>query len=167
MSTAASFADQCREAMRLTASGVTVVTTAGTAGLAGLTVSSLSSLSMSPPSVIVCVHKDSQAITTLLENKVFAANVLGAGQERIANAFAGLIPELRDDRFAVTQWSTLVSGAPMMEDAMCVFDCNVVQTFSFGTHIILVGEIIALNTTQCAPLVFSDRKYMKLSVIEQ
>jgi flavin reductase (DIM6/NTAB) family NADH-FMN oxidoreductase RutF len=158
-------AEQFREAMRLTASGVTVVTTAGPAGQAGLTVSSLSSLSMSPPSVILCVHKDSQAITTLLENKVFAANELGQGQERIANAFAGLIPELREDRFAVSPWSTLVSDAPTLDAALCAFDCTVAQTFTFGTHIIVVGEVVALKTSDCAPLVFSDRKYMKLSAI--
>lgn len=158
-------AEQFREAMRLTASGVTVVTTAGPAGQAGLTVSSLSSLSMSPPSVVICVHKDSQAIDTLLQNGVFAANVLGQGQEHIANTFAGLIPELRDNRFAVTAWSTLVSDAPILLEALCAFDCKVAQTFTFGTHIIVIGEITALTTSDCAPLVFSDRKYMKLSAI--
>ena len=94
-------AERFREAMRRTASGVAVLTTDGEAGRAGVTISTLCSLSMEPPSVIACVHQDSSALEALLANRVFAANALTDDQSRVAHAFAGQIPELRDDRFPV------------------------------------------------------------------
>ena len=69
-------AEQFRESMRRTASGVAILTTDGSAGRAGLTVSTFCSLSMEPPSVIACVHQDNRALQILLANGVFAASVL-------------------------------------------------------------------------------------------
>ncbi|MFN3351840.1 flavin reductase family protein, partial [Pseudorhodoplanes sp.] len=92
-------ADRFRDTMRRTASGVAVLTTDGVGGRAGVTVSTLCSLSMEPPSVIACVHRDSRALEIILRNGVFVANVLAEDQEHVAKAFAGMIPELRDNRF--------------------------------------------------------------------
>lgn len=97
-------ADRFRETMRRTASGVAILTTDGAAGRAGITVSTLCSLSMEPPSVVACVHRDNRALETIMCNGVFAANVLADDQESVAKAFAGMIPELREDRFASGRW---------------------------------------------------------------
>ena len=88
-----------RHAMGRTAAGVTVVTSDGAHGRVGVTVSSLSSLSLEPPSVLFCLHRDSRCLPVLLANGVFAANILAQGQQRVADSFAGLVPELREDRF--------------------------------------------------------------------
>lgn len=152
-----------RDAMRLTASGVTVVTTDGEEGRAGLTVSTLCSLSMDPPSVVVCIHRDNRALSTLLANGVFMANVLAYEQSRVADAFAGVIPELRENRYAAGAWKTLHTGAPALEGAMCNFDCRVAQVFEFGSHLILAGEVLALESAPASPLVFSDRSYRRLN----
>lgn len=92
-------ADRFRETMRRTASGVAILTTDGLAGRAGITVSTLCSQSMEPPSVVACVHGDNRALETILSNGIFTANVLAEDQEIVARAFAGMIPEMRDDRF--------------------------------------------------------------------
>ena len=107
-------AERFRETMRRTASGVAVLTTDGVAGRAGVTVSTFCSLSMEPPSVIACVHRDNRALDIILTNGAFAANVLAGDQERVAKAFAGLIPELRADRFASGRWHTIATGAPAL-----------------------------------------------------
>ncbi len=156
-------ANRFRDAMRLTASGVAVITTDGSGGKAGVTVSSLSSLSMEPPSVILCIHKDARVLSIMRENGVFAANVLAQQQWRVADAFAGLIPELRDNRFAVAQWQTLTTAAPALEEATCSFDCTLATTLEFGSHVIIVGEVIDLRTAPSLPLVFSDRSYRQLT----
>lgn len=146
-----------REAMRHTLSGVAVLTTDGAAGRGGVTVSSLSSLSLEPPSVIACVHQDNRTLAQILGNGVFAANVLGAGQERVANCFAGLIAELREDRFAVARWQVLETGAPVLEGALSSFDCELAQVHAFGTHRILIGRVLALSAQAMPPLGFSNR----------
>ncbi|MCB4769056.1 flavin reductase family protein [Ancylobacter sp. Lp-2] len=153
-----------RAAMGRTASGVTVVTTDGDAGRGGVTVSSLCSLSMEPPSVLFCLHKGSRILSTLMSNGVFAANILAHDQHRVADSFAGLIPELRDDRFAVADWDALHTGAPVLPGALCRFDCKIASVFEFGTHHIIAGEVVALESFETKPLVYSNRGYHKLEV---
>jgi len=156
-------AEQFRESMRRTASGVAILTTDGAAGRAGLTVSTFCSLSMEPPSVIACVHQGNRALETLLTNGVFAASVLAADQERIALAFAGMIPELRDDRFGSAAWRTLATGAPVLDNALASFDCRVAEGVNFGTHRILIGEVVAISANSGDPLVFADRNFRRLA----
>ncbi|QIB34990.1 flavin reductase family protein [Ancylobacter pratisalsi] len=151
-----------RQAMGRTASGVTVVTSDGEHGRVGVTVSSLCSLSMEPPSVLFCLHRGSRSLPVLLGNGVFAANILAQGQQRVADSFAGLIPELRDDRFAAGTWDHLHTGAPLLQGALCRFDCRIASVFEFGTHSIIAGEVMALETHGIDPLVYSDRSYRRL-----
>lgn len=153
-----------RQAMGRTASGVTVVTTDGEAGRAGVTVSSLCSLSMEPPSVLFCLNKGSRTLPALIANGVFCANILAHGQQRVADSFAGLIPEFKDDRFAVAEWERLHTGAPVLRGALCRFDCRIASVFEFGTHHIIAGEVVALESEPAKPLVYSNRSYHKIEV---
>jgi flavin reductase (DIM6/NTAB) family NADH-FMN oxidoreductase RutF len=159
----APIADRFREALRRTASGVAILTTGGPAGRAGVTISTLCSLSMEPPSVIACVHQDAKALEALLANGVFAANALTDDQSRVAQAFAGQIPELRADRFGAGTWRTLATGAPALDGALACFDCRIAEAFAFGTHRILVGEVVAVADGIGGPLVFSDRNFRRLA----
>lgn len=157
-------AAQFRSAMGRTASGVTVVTTNGAAGRGGVTVSSLCSLSMEPPSVLFCLHRDARVLPALMENGVFAANILAHDQHRVADCFAGLIPEHREDRFGLGEWDALHTGAPLLKGALCRFDCKIASVFNFGTHHIIAGEVMALETAEARPLVYSNRAYHHLQV---
>lgn len=153
-----------RQAMGLTASGVTVVTSDGAAGRVGVTVSSLCSLSLEPPSILFCLHKNSRSLGAMRENGVFAANILAQGQQRVADSFAGLIPELKEDRFAAGEWDQLTTGAPILRGALCRFDCRIASVFDFGSHHIIAGEVVALESHSRDPLIYSDRAYRRLHV---
>lgn len=153
---------QFRDAMSATATGVTVITTDGIAGRAGVTVSTLCSLSLEPPSVILCVHKESRALPPLFENGVFVANVLACGQERVADTFAGRVEELRGNRFGAGEWHSLMTGAPALVGAVCAFDCTVAQVFDFGSHRIIAGVVVGIARTDSAPLVHAQRSYQRL-----
>ena len=155
-------ADRFRETMRRTASGVAILTTDGAAGRAGITVSTLCSLSMEPPSVVACVHRDNRALDTILANGVFAANVLAEDQEIVAKAFAGMIAEMREDRFASGRWQQLATSAPVLQGALAAFDCKIASTFDFGTHRILIGEVVEVASTNGDPLLFADRNFRRL-----
>lgn len=154
--------DRFRDAMAPLASSVTVVTTEGVDGRAGVTVSTMCSLSLEPPSVIVCVHNMSQALNPILGNGHFAANVLAEDQSRVAMAFAGQLEEFRHDRFGIADWGQLVTGAPVLPGAMAIFDCNLVDRKPFGSHVILIGEVIEVASNAVSPLVYSDRSFKKL-----
>ena len=153
-----------RHAMGRTAAGVTVVTSDGEHGRVGVTVSSLSSLSLEPPSVLFCLHRESRCLPILLSNGVFAANILAQGQQRVADSFAGLVPELREDRFGAGEWDGLATGAPLLRGALCRFDCQLANVFEHGTHRIIAGNVVAMETHAEHPLVYSDRRYRRLDV---
>ncbi len=157
-----SIADRFRETMRRTASGVAILTTDGAAGRAGLTVSTLCSLSMEPPSVVACVHRDNRALETMMTNGAFVANVLADDQENVAKAFAGMIPEFRKDRFACGLWQQLATGAPALHGALAAFDCKTASTFDFGTHRIIIGEVVDVVSGDGHPLLFTDRNFRRL-----
>ena len=155
-------AETVRHAMRRTASGVAVLATDGPGGLAGVTVSTLCSLSLEPPSVIACVHAESRALPPVLENGAFSANILAEGQEAIAAAFAGFLPEHRENRFGAGEWSH-ANGLPRLEGAVASFACRLADHHRFGTHSILIGEIFDVAATDAAPLIYADRTFRSLS----
>lgn len=152
-------ADLLCEAMRRAASSVAIVTTEGHAGRAGVTVSSFTSLSLEPPSVLVCVHGESRALPAILANGVFAVSLLGEDQSRVARAFAGQVPELREDRFGAAEWQMIHTGAPVAAGAVAGFDCRLSQQIEFGTHRILIGEVLGAVLQPRRPLVYLDKNF--------
>ena len=144
-------------AMRRTAAGVAIVTTRQGDVAAGSTVSSFTSLSAAPPSVLVCLNGESRTLDAIRENGFFAANVLSVDQDALAAAFSGGVPS--DQRFNQGRWITLVTGAPVLEDALATFDCRVAKRFAFGTHHIVIGEVVAVRASTARPLVYHARQY--------
>lgn len=152
-----------REAMRRTAASVAIVTTDGPAGAAGLTVSSLCSLSMTPPALIFCIAKTSRTLSAITANGVFAANFLSDDQSFIADVFAGLVGDFAERRFSVGRWSTIATGSPALDAALCTFDCRVTQTFDVNTHRIVIGNVLRVSLEGSGPLIFSRRRYWRLT----
>ncbi len=148
--------ERFRLAMRGTVSGVSIVTAAGETGHVGVTVSSLSSLSLEPPSILVAIHEKSYALATIEARKHFAANILSGSQMYLAEIFAGRRPDMRGDRFSHACWRTLASGAPILEHAIAAFDCKLVQVVPFGSHRILLGEVLDLRHSIAPALFYSN-----------
>lgn len=163
MSTHIARPDRFREAMSRVATTVCVVTTDGPHGRAGVTVSAMCSLSLEPPSVLACVHHESRALPAFTGNRVFCVNVLGDDQEQVANAFAGLVPEFREDRFGCAEWETLTTGAPVLKGALASFDCNLSDLHPFGSHRILMGTVADLAMREGNSLVYADRAFRKFA----
>lgn len=150
-------------AMRQVASGVTVVTTDGAAGLAGLTVSAMCSLSADPPSLLVCINRQSRAMETLRRNGVFCVNVLSIEQVDVARIFGGQSGEQGTMRFASVPWRRLETGAPALSDALATFDCRIAQSMPFGSHDILIGLVAECLMRKGLPLVYANRSYGKVA----
>ena len=152
-----------RNAMSHFAAAVHVVTTDGPFGLRGATVTSVCSVSDDPPTLLVCLNLSSPANDRFVENGVFSVNVLEAGQEKIARAFAGEGQLALADRFALGQWETLVTGAPLLKGALASFDCRLTDAQIVATHRILIGEVVGLRTLPPASsLVYKERQFHQL-----
>ncbi len=149
------------EAMSRAANSVNIVTTGGKAGRAGVTVSAATSVTAEPPTLLVCIHEQSEATVAILENGVFCLNVLEAGQQAFSELFAGQCPDAPTDKFAVGQWSCLETGAPVLQGGLAAFDCRVDAVLKEGTHQIFVGRVVATQTGKGLPLVYSHRAYAR------
>ncbi len=155
---------EMRAAMRRTAAGVAIVTTVLEHRRAGITVSSFGPLSLDPPSVLACMSTDSRTLAAILASGMFAANVLAHDQSDLAEQFAD--PAAKDSRFHTGAWTTLVTGAPVLQGSVSTFDCRLATSFVFGSHRIIVGEIQAVRTTDAAPMVYHARAYGRFGLLD-
>jgi flavin-dependent trigonelline monooxygenase, reductase component len=132
-----------RSALGSFATGVTIVTTTDHDGSGhGLTVNSFTSVSLDPPLVLWCLGNKSDSYELFSKTQSYAINVLAAQQGDLAMRFAGK----GDQRFGEGEASTLVTGAPVLDDAIAVFDCKVVERIEAGDHLILIGETQQFRT---------------------
>jgi flavin reductase (DIM6/NTAB) family NADH-FMN oxidoreductase RutF len=155
--------DQFRDALRLHAAGVTVVTAGTGEEVHGMTVSAFSSVSMEPPLVAVVINQ-AQSIHPLLrdDGAPFAVNLLAEDQEDLSNRFAFADAE---ERFEPGRWSTAVTGAPILDDALAWLDCTVAARHTAGSHVIYVGRVEASGSPRDGdrPLLYWDRGYRRLT----
>ncbi len=146
-----------RLAMRRTAAAVAVVTTRRGGLPSGLTVSSFVSVSFAPPSILVCLNGESATLDAIRESGVMAVNILAENQIDIAEVFAGA--QRGEARFDHGEWMDGVTGSPVLKDAIAAFDCRLAKTFEFGTHHIVIGELVAVEVGEAKPLLYHARTY--------
>lgn len=154
--------DAFRDALRHFPAGVTIVTIKAGEEMHGLTVSAFASVSPEPPLILVCIDHRHHAHKLLeQEGATFAVNILRANQSELSNRFAYVNS---DDRFAVGDWRTAVTGAPVLADALAWLDCTVYCHERAGTHTIYVGHVQASDvpSPDQSPLVWWNRAYRPL-----
>lgn len=151
--------DRFLEAMSRAATSVSVVTTDGPAGRAGVTVSAMCSVSADRPSLLVCVHHLSPACAAIKANGNFCVNVLRAAQSPISDTFAGRLPAPGGDKFACAEWRRLATGAPALDAPLAAFDCTLMKHVEWGSHFVLIGDIVDIETDGGMPLIYVDRAY--------
>ena len=149
-----------REAMSRYGSAVHVVTTDGPGGKTGFTATAICSVSDDPPTLLVCLNRKSQGTPLLAANRVFCVNTLGAGQEALSNMFAGRTGATLADRFQVGEWTTLATGAPVLNSAIVACDCRVVEIKAVASHNVIFGVVEAVHLGTAGPaLVYHGRVY--------
>ncbi len=152
-----------RDAMSRLGAAVHVVTTAGPGGKTGFTATAVCSVSDAPPTLLVCLNRRSQAGPVLGDNRVFCVNTLSADCEPVADVFAGRTGAVMAERFAIGEWLTLTTGAPVLASAVVAFDCRVMEIKAVASHNVIFGivEDIRLGPSRPA-LVYHDRAYKRV-----
>lgn len=152
-----------RMGMRRLASGVSVVTGRDKQNnRLAMTASSITSLSDEPPSLLVCIHKNSYLKNAILETGVFCINLLAADQQDISVRCAS--PDESLDRFALGEWEKdSVSGIFYLKQAQAIFHCAKTREFEYGTHFIFVGDIqaVVVEGQQVNPLIYLNGRYVQ------
>lgn len=152
-----------RQAMRQLAGAVSVITVGRGDAIAGMTVSSVTSLSAEPPSLLVCINRNSSSWPLFESCGAFAVNVLHAGQQPIADRFTGRGGISGRARFEGAEWSTLVTGVPVLVGALAAVDCTIEEIISRHSHAIVIGRVAAARVADPeAPLTYWQGEYLAL-----
>jgi len=152
-----------REAMSRLGAAVHVITTDGHAGKTGFTATAVVSVSDAPPTLLVCLNRNATSTPVLRSNGVFCVNTLRAGDEIIADTFAGRTKVARESRFDAGEWKTLSTGSPALMSAVVALDCRVIEIKAVASHDIYFGMVEAIHQGgPGAALVYHDRLYKQV-----
>ncbi|MEP9375925.1 flavin reductase family protein [Aquabacter sp. CN5-332] len=153
-----------RAAMRKLAGAVSILTVGEGESRTGLTATSVSSLSVDPPVLIICVNRDASARAEIERRNAFAINLLRPEHQEIADRFAGRGGIKGAARYQGAQWTTLETGAPVLSDALAVFDCAIDDLIERHSHTIILGRVVAARVTEGAePLLYWAGSYARLT----
>lgn len=148
------------DAMRHVAATVYAVTTRHEGQRFGILATAVNSLCFDPPSLLVCINRDSSLHNPLFTQQKFCVNVLGLANRDVAEQF--MSPDAAD-RFSVGQWED-DDGVPVLASAQSSFVCRTAHHHEFGTHSVFIGELIAAKHRHDAtPLTYFDRNYIDIS----
>ncbi len=158
--------DDVKAAMRLWASGVTIVATANDSERAGTTASSFTSVSLEPPLILVCLYHGVAVTQQLERNGHFAVSVLGEHDTDLSAQMAGYkdVPP-GEDRFYGYDWTSHTTGSPVFAGSNAWFDCTLHAVHDGGTHKIVVGQVVAVGRkpADAVPLLYFNRGYPQLA----
>jgi flavin reductase len=151
------------EAMARLGAAVNVIATAGPGGRAGFTASAVCSVTDMPPTLLICANRSNDTYAALKANGVVCVNTLTAGQQDLSAVFAGLTTHSVEQRFDFGAWSTLATGAPVLEDAAVAFDCRIDKVVEVGTHDVFfcIVEAVHLGETR-EGLIYYARGYHRV-----
>lgn len=141
------------------ATGVTVITVLDGEGKPrGLTANAFSSLSLDPPQILVCIDHRADTFPVISQAKAFVVNVLAEEQREISQRFAGK----GENKFEGVAHHPGGNGAPVLEGAIAVIECQVEQKHEAGDHTVFIGAVDRVEHAQGKPLLFFRGNYASL-----
>jgi flavin reductase (DIM6/NTAB) family NADH-FMN oxidoreductase RutF len=148
-----------RDAMRRLAGTVTIVTVVDGQTRHGTTATAVTSLSMDPPSLLVCLNRDTRLYGILSRTDKFCVNVLHCENVEVSRKFAS--PITSEERFAAGDWTSDDDGAPpYLANALASIQCAKESSVDYGSHTVFIGRVLSVrNREDIAPLVYVDGGY--------
>lgn len=145
-----------REVIGHFATGVAVVTARHDGVDYGMTASAVASLSLEPPTLLVCLSRESVTHRAIQSAGAFGVNVLTEAQGAIARRFAGTD---RAQKFHELRVRHGELGQPLLLDALARLECRVDEPVTGGTHTIFLGTVQTAEAGEGAPLAYFRGKF--------
>ena len=122
--------------------GSTIVTARSEDGPAGFLGLSASHICADPPLMLVSIDKRTTALATVLAARHFAVNFLPREAKAIADTFGGKGELKGAQRFTTGAWTTLSTGAPILDGALGAMDCTLEETIERHGICIVIGRVV-------------------------
>ena len=151
-----------REALGHYASGITVITSQIDGEPIGFTCQSFYSVSMSPPLVSFSVMASSASYPKIRQAGRFAVNILSDEQVHISNQFS----RRGEDKWHDVDRLPSPLGNPLIAGSLHWLDCDIVAEHAAGDHLIVIGEVKALDLQEAAttqPLLYFKGQYRNIA----
>jgi flavin reductase (DIM6/NTAB) family NADH-FMN oxidoreductase RutF len=138
--------------------GVSVVTARDRDGAPwGMTCTSLCSVALDPPTLLVCLRRDSPTLEAVLSSGSLVVNLLHDRARPVAELFGSGAA----DRFDRVGWTVGPHGGPhLVGAAHTIADCAITAEQAVGDHAVVMAEVVTV-TTLCSPrpLMYGMRRY--------
>ena len=151
---------ELRNALGRFATGVCVITTVTESQQAlGITANSFSSVSLDPPLVLWNLQNSSDVYDEFSAPGTFAINVLASEPLDLSNQYARKGGhELDPAHYRLGE-----SGAPVINEALVTFECELHAAHEGGDHLIIVGRVLDMHSRETGePLLFYAGGYREL-----
>lgn len=145
-----------REVVSHFATGVAVITARHDDVDYGMTASALASLSVDPPTLLVCLSRESVTHEAIHAAGAFGVNILTEAQSEIAKRFAGTD---RAQKFHELRVRHGELGQPLLLDALARLECRVAEPVTGGTHTIFLGTVRNAEVDDGAPLIYFRSRF--------
>jgi flavin reductase (DIM6/NTAB) family NADH-FMN oxidoreductase RutF len=111
----------------------------------------LTQVSFTPPLVALGVKKDSHSFEMIKQGRVFSVNLLGKEQKAIAEHFVKPATTV-GEKLATVKHRPGMTGAPILEEAIAYFECEVREIANEGgDHAVVIGEVVEAGVHQDVP----------------
>ncbi len=124
-----------------------------------------SSISRHPPLYGVSISPKRFTYQLITESKEFGINFMPWQKASLAAKVGGTSGQETDkfERFAIEKEKPLRTEIPILKDAYAAYECKLVDSKSYGDHIWVVGEIVALHFLEEA---FTSEEILDLAKIK-
>ena len=124
-----------------------------------------SSISRNPPLYGVSISPKRFTYQLITESKEFGINFMPWQKASLAARVGSTSGQEMDkfERFAIEREKPLRTEVPILKDAYAAYECKLVDSKSYGDHIWVVGEIVALHFLEEA---FTSEKILDLAKIK-
>lgn len=97
--------------------------------------------SFDPLLLALSINPRNASSPLLHASRAFTVSVLKRGQLELARRF-GTRSGREQDKLAGVRWHPGRSGAPVLDEALACFDCELTESFQTGDHELVVGHVL-------------------------
>ena len=114
-------------------------------------------VSFDPLLLVLSVNPQNASYAIVLAGGAFTVNVLKHGQLDLARRF-GTTSSREQDKLAGVPWHAGGNGAPVLNDALAYFECELRDSFAAGDHELVVGRVVGgrVLDPDAAPMLYAE-----------
>ena len=140
-----------KTALRKIPHGVYIVGVKQGAQFNAFTATWLTQVSFTPPLVALGVKNDSHSLEMIKQSRVFVVNLLGKDQKSVAEHFVKPSTVI-GEKLQTVRHRPGKTGAPILEDALAYFECEVREIANAqGDHALVIGEVVEAGVHKDEP----------------